>query len=98
MPVFEQSAMTRTNAEAFAARGIPVASIERWVSANHTYSPGWALGRLKFFPASEIEAAFADGRLLPTDILLTDGVPAETPLVAGIISLTPSTPNSHTAI
>ena len=98
MPSFEQSEMTRTNAEAFAARGISVASIGRWVEVNHTYSQGWAMGRLKYFPASEIEVAFADGRLRPEDILLTDGVPAETPLVAGIISLTPSTPNSHTAI
>ena len=98
MPSFEQSEMTRTNAEAFTAQGIAVASIERWVAVNHIYAPGWALGRLKYFPASEIDAAFADGRLRPEDILLTDGVPAETPLVAGIISLTPSTPNSHTAI
>ncbi|HZO83595.1 MAG TPA: PEP/pyruvate-binding domain-containing protein, partial [Verrucomicrobiae bacterium] len=42
--------------------------------------------------------AYAAGLLRPEDILLTDGVPAETPLVAGIISLTPSTPNSHVAI
>jgi hypothetical protein len=98
MPTFEQSEVTRTNAAAFAERGITVASVERWVAGNHVYAAGWAVGRLKFFPASEIDAAFADGRLTPQDILLTDGVPAETPLVAGIISLTPSTPNSHTAI
>ncbi|HEX5223477.1 MAG TPA: PEP/pyruvate-binding domain-containing protein [Verrucomicrobiae bacterium] len=98
MPVFEQEEMARTHATEFAARNIAVASVERWGAVNHVYAPGWALGRLKFFPAAEIAAAFADGRLLPSDILLTDGVPAETPLVAGIISLTPSTPNSHTAI
>ena len=98
MPVFEQTEMARTNAAAFAARNIAVASTERWGAANHVYAPGWALGRLKYFPAGEIVAAFADGRLRPEDILLTDGVPAETPLVAGILSLTPSTPNSHTAI
>ena len=98
MPTFEQSEVVRTNAAAFAERGITVASVERWVAGNHVYAAGWGLGRLKFFPASEIDAAFADGRLTPQDILLTDGVPAETPLVDGIISLTPSTPNSHTAI
>jgi hypothetical protein len=98
MPVFEQEEMARTHATELAARNIALASIERWGAVNHVYAPGWALGRLKFFPAGEIAAAFADGRLLPSDILLTDGVPAETPLVAGIISLTPSTPNSHTAI
>ncbi len=98
MPTFEQSEMARTNAEAFAARGIAVASTDRWTLANHCYSAGWAFGRLKYFAGTEIAAAFADGRLRPEDILLTDGVPAETPPVAGIISLTPSTPNSHTAI
>ena len=98
MPTFEQSGVARTNAQDFAERGITVGSVERWIAGNHVYATGWALGRLKFFPAAEIQAAFTDGRLRPEDILLTDGVPAETPLVAGIISLTPSTPNSHTAI
>jgi hypothetical protein len=98
MPTFEQSEMARTNAAAFAELGVTVASVDRWVAGSHVYAPGWAVGRLKFFPALESAAAFADGRLLPEDLLLTDGVPVTTPLVAGIISLTPSTPNSHTAI
>lgn len=98
MPVFEQSGAAQRDAEALAALGVTVASVDRWVLAHHIYAAGWALGRLKFFPSGEITAAFTDGRLLPTDILLTDGVPAETPPVAGIISLTPATPNSHTAI
>lgn len=98
MPVFEQWATVRERAEEYAARGIEVASLDRWTQANHVYAEGWALGTLKFFPASEINSAFADGRLGPHDILLTDGVPAETPLVAGLVTLMPSTPNSHTAI
>lgn len=98
MPTFEQSEAARTNADAFAALGIPVTSLDRWVTANNCYSPGWALGRLKFFTAADVLAAYSDGRLQPGDILLTDGVPADTPLVAGIITLSPSTPNSHTAI
>lgn len=98
MPTFEQGETARTNKAAFEALGVPIASVERWILGDHCYSPGWALGPLKFFPAAEITAAYADGRLTPQDILLTDGVPAETPLVAGIISLRASTPNSHTAI
>jgi hypothetical protein len=98
IPVYEQSETARQEAATFAQLGVTVAALDRWVNVNHVYSDGWATGRLKFFPAAEINAAFADGRLLPTDILLTDGLPAETPLVAGIISLTPQTPNSHTAI
>jgi hypothetical protein len=98
MPTFEQADVARTNAAAFADLGIPVAAMDRWVTINPCYSTGWAVGQLKFFPASEVAAAFADGRLRPEDILLTDGVPADAPLVAGILTLTPSTPNSHTAI
>jgi len=43
--------------------------------------------------AADIGPAFADGRIRSEDILLTDGVPAQTPLVAGIISLAAS--NHH---
>jgi hypothetical protein len=98
MPTLEQSEATRTNADAFTERGVPVSSVERWVSGNTCYAAGWALGRLKYFAAADIAAAFGDGRLRPEDILLTDGVPADTPVLAGIISLTPCTPNSHTAL
>ena len=98
LPTFEQFDSAVSNKSFFEARDIPIMSIERWVAVNHCYSPGWAFGRLKFFAASEIAAAYADGRLRPADILITDGVPAQTPLVAGIITLRPSTPNSHTAI
>ena len=98
MPTFEQSEVARTNADAFATLGIAVAQLDRWVTVNTCYSAGWALGRLKFFTAADVVAAYSDGRLRPADILLTDGVPADTPLVAGILTLSPSTPNSHTAI
>jgi hypothetical protein len=98
MPAFEQIGAARAQAEALAARGIGISSPDMWTTVNDCYSPGWALGRLKFFPATEIAAAFSDGRLKPDDILLTDGVPADAPIVAGIVTLTPATPNSHTAL
>lgn len=98
MPVYEQAETARTEAAAFAALGVPVAGLDRWTTQNHVYAAGWALGRLVYVPGAEIENAFAGGVLLPMDILLTDGLPAETPLVAGIIALTPQTPNAHTAI
>ena len=98
MPTLEQSEAARTNAEAFAALGVPVTSLDRWITVNTCYAAGWALGRLKYFAAAEVSAAYADGRLRPEDILLTDGVPMDMPLVAGIITLSPSSPNSHTAI
>jgi len=98
IPTFEQREIVRTKAGEFAAKGIQVSSLERWTTSNDCYSPGWAVGRLKYFTASDVTAAFSDGRLRPEDILLTDGVPAEMPPVAGIITLAPATPNSHTVI
>jgi hypothetical protein len=98
IPTWEQFQSAMANEAFFAEGGFPVASADRWVGGSTIYAPGWALGRLVYIPANEITAAYTDGRLLPTDILLTDGVPAEVPLVAGIISLRPSTPNSHVAI
>jgi hypothetical protein len=98
VPTYEQARVAETNRSYFEARGIRLASAERWIVGDDIYSPGWALGRLKFFPGAEINAAFGDGRLRPEDILLTDGVPAEIPVLAGVLTLTPSTPNSHVAI
>ena len=99
IPTLEQQPSAEAARAYFASNGITVSSIDAWLNiGNQVYAPGWALGRLKFFPASEIRAAFNDGRLSSGDILLTDGVPAEVPIVAGIISLAPATPNAHVAI
>jgi hypothetical protein len=98
LPVLEQTAMARSNRDWLAGQGFEVASADRWLSSDAVYSEGWALGRLTYVRAEEIQAAYGDGRLRPTDILLTDAVPAEVPFVAGLITLTPSTPNSHVAI
>jgi hypothetical protein len=98
MPTLAQESAAEEHADYFERHGIQLASPERWVSGNSCYSQGWALGRLKFIPADEIDAAFADGRLQSSDVLLTDGIPAELPPVAGIISLAPATPNSDVAI
>ncbi len=97
-PTYEQQAVALANTAYFAQRGIAVSSAMRWVTADECYAPGWTLGRLVFVTASEIPAAYASGRLGPDDILLVDVVPAEVPPVAGIISLSPATPNSHVAI
>ncbi|CAN5392904.1 hypothetical protein BH23VER1_BH23VER1_07400 [soil metagenome] len=97
-PAYEQSGPAAAERDFFQSHGIGVASAARWQDGNVVYAPGWALGRLVFIPGGEIQAAYRDGRLLPTDILVTDGVPAEVPYVSGIISLAPSTPNSHVAL
>jgi hypothetical protein len=98
MPSSEQSGSAQAHASYLASNGVHVASAERWGGVNNVYSEGWAIGRLVFVPASEINAAYEDGRLHAADILLTDTVPAETPYVAGILTMSPSTPNSHVSI
>jgi hypothetical protein len=97
-PTYEQQAAADAHRDYLATRGITVASAARWVTADECYAPGWALGRLVFVPAGEIRSAYSDGRLRPHDILLTDHVPAEVPPLAGLVTLSPATPNSHVAL
>ncbi len=97
-PAYEQMQVAEENQAWFESQGIPIGSISRWIEGNICYSEGWALGELKYFPSDQIQAAYLNGDLLPEDILLTDGIPAEVPFVAGIICLSPTTPNSHMAI
>jgi hypothetical protein len=97
-PSYEQYPLAEQNRQWFEDRGILIGSTGRWTEGNASYAQGWTLGTLKFVPGMEIQSAYTAGQLLPDDILLTDGVPAEVPAVAGIITLTPSTPNSHVAI
>lgn len=97
-PSYEQAATAEANREWFESQGIELGSAGRWAEGNACYSEGWALGELKFFAGDRIQDAYLAGDLLPSDILLTDGVPAEVPFVAGVITLSASTPNSHVAI
>lgn len=97
-PSYEQSEVARKHAEWFKGQGILVSSAARWARGNTIYSEGWALGRLKYVAPDNIDSAYSRGELLANDILLTDAVPAEIPVLAGVVTLTPSTPNSHVAI
>ena len=99
MPTHEQTDASGEVANALAAIDVPVVSAHRWETGSDViYSKGWAIGRLVFVEGSEIASAFRKGDLTSDDILLTDHVPAEIPRVAGIVTLNPSTPNSHVAI
>ncbi len=97
-PSYEQLQVAEENQAWFESQGIPIGSAAQWMEGNICYSEGWAIGDLKYFPGDQIQNAYMNGELLPEDILLTDGVPAEVPFVAGIITLAPSTQNSHVAI
>lgn len=98
MPVFEQTAAATDCAVELAARGVTVGSLDRWNAGDQCYSRGWALGRLVYVPPADIPAAYADGRLRASDVLLTDAVPAEIPPVAGLLTFSPASPNSHAVI
>jgi hypothetical protein len=98
VPTSEQIATAQTHRDWFAAADFEVTTADRWLSEDAVYSVGWALGKLVYVPGPQIAAAYATGQLRPQDILLTDAVPAEVPFLAGIIALTPATPNSHVAI
>ncbi len=97
-PTYEQQAVAQAQRDWFEAQGIPLGSAAQWSEGNVCYAQGWAFGTLKFFPAGTVDDAYQSGLLGPADILLTDGIPAELPFLAGIVSLAPSTPNSHVAI
>lgn len=97
-PTYEQQQVAEENEAWFSSQGIPIGSITRWIEGNICYSEGWAIGDLKYFPSEQIQSAYINGALLPEDILLTDVVPAEVPFASGIITLSPSTQNSHVAI
>jgi len=98
LPATEQRAAAEAGAAQLAARGIVLDSLSRWASASADYSTGWALGRLVFVAGADVSAALGDGRLHLDDILVTDRVPAELPVLAGYLALEPATPNSHVAL
>ena len=97
-PTFEQQESAEAHRAALAAAGIPLGSTARWAPGDVCYAPGWAHGRVVFVAGADIADAYESGALGPDDILLTDGVPAEIPYVAGVLSLAPSTPSSHVAV
>jgi hypothetical protein len=98
LPSVEQQDAAEAGRALFEARGIALDSLSRWVNVSTCYSPGWALGRLVFVTGSQIAAALGDGRLGFGDILVTDRLPAELPVLAGYLTLEPATPNSHVAL
>jgi len=97
-PTYEQHPTAEQNRQWLQEQGVPVGSTARWTQGNTSYSEGWSLGMLKSVVGSYIQAAYTRGDLTCGDVLLTDGVPAEVPSVAGIVTLVPATPNSHVAI
>ncbi len=97
-PTYEQYSVAEVNREWFEARGVPIGSTAQWSEGGAIYASGWTLGTLRQVAGTDIQRAYTAGELSPDDVLLTDGVPAEIPSVAGIIALMPSTPNSHVAI
>ena len=99
-PTPEQYDAAMEDSEWFAQQDPPIiiSDITRWSPSNIVYSNGWALGTLKYCAGNQIANAYASGQLSPADILLTDAVPSEIPYFAGVLCMSPSTPNSHVAL
>ncbi|MBN2507927.1 MAG: hypothetical protein JXQ71_14670 [Verrucomicrobia bacterium] len=98
MPSCEQTDAAYHDAAYFASHQMPLATTQRWLAGENIYAYGWAIGRLVWIPGTRIQDAYRAGQLTHEDILLTDQVPSELPYLAGIVTLSPSTPNSHVAI
>ncbi len=98
MPTFEQQSAALRDKPWLEAREVKVSGPDRWTNGAHCYAPGWAVGRLVRVAPQDIETAYRDGALTAADVLLTDGVPAELPPLAGIVTTRPATPSSHVAI
>ena len=97
-PTHDQRTAAEDAATLLRDRGFELGSPARWADDDIVYSEGWAIGRIVEVPSDLIRLAYIEGTLRPEDILLTDSVPEFVPFVAGMISLRPSTPNSHVAI
>ena len=98
MPVAAHASSVQGDVEYYQENNIAIANPDRWSGQSGCYVPGWAIGRLRYIQSDDINDAYLSGELKPTDILLTDFVPPEIPYVAGILTLTPTTPNSHVSI
>ena len=98
MPVAAHASSVQADNDYYQENNIIISNADRWSGQNGCYVPGWAIGRIKYVPSGEIDEAYLSGQLKSTDILVTDLVPAEIPFVAGILTLTPTTPNSHVSI
>jgi hypothetical protein len=97
-PSYEQAAVAELDAGWFKTNGFPVIRGERWLPGDVVYSAGSVFGRLRFIASTNLAEAEAAGELLPTDILVTDAVPSTVPAVAGIISFSAVSPNSHVVL
>ncbi len=97
MPTYAQAATAQQFASWLAGKGVQLGDPGRWGGAT-CYADGWAIGRLVRATAETLPAKVAAGEIEATDILLLDAVPAEVPMVAGLLTDSPTTPNSHAAL
>ena len=75
MPTYEQSRLDPRALQTLQQADISLASPLRWESpGDAVYAFGWAMGRLTYVHADQIDQAYRDGELKATDILLTDAV------------------------
>ncbi|MCB9739765.1 MAG: hypothetical protein H6747_10895 [Deltaproteobacteria bacterium] len=97
MPTYAQAATAKQFESWLAGKGVQLSDPGRWGGPT-CYADGWAVGRLVRATAENLQAKVAAGEIAATDVLLLDAVPAEVPIVAGLLTESPTTPNSHAAL
>jgi hypothetical protein len=84
------------NLDYFKRQGVPVRQWKDFLTNSTIQSEGWTIGTLKYITRKISMRRLPAARLTPDTILLTDQVPRDLPPIARLISLTASSPNSHT--
>lgn len=97
-PSSEQLDQVEEDKDLFLNNRIIIDRLSRWIRQGICYSQGWTIGKLKYIPSQNIKDEYLNGNLDYSDILLTDDLPSEIPSVAGIITLNPASPNSHSLL
>jgi hypothetical protein len=98
IPSLYDQVTIRSNLDYFAEQGVPVHNLSELRPDTLVQSQGWSIGVLKYIPREQLAAAIAAGQVTTNTILVTDTVPRNLPPIAGLISLTASSPNSHTVL
>jgi hypothetical protein len=98
VPSANQAGGVLSNLGYFEAEGVPVAHLQEFQPTEGAHSEATAIGILKYIPAAELGTALAEGELTSEIILVTDFAPRNLPPLAGLIALSPSSPNSHAVL
>jgi hypothetical protein len=98
LPPAVQRDSVLANRHFFITQGISLGELTQFVTNTTMQAQGWSIGKLVYIPANELPQAISSGMITPQTILISDRAPLDLPPIAGLVSLTPSSPNSHTVL